>query len=113
MNIGKNIRVDFEEDGIVINDFTGKAKVTLTGGNNMDIINNWQIKNYKRDIEHFKENPNEFGYSHKKYYEDVLKSIKNNKEPVVSGKEGIKSLEIIEAIYKSISLGGKEVEIKK
>jgi len=40
----------------------------------------------------------------------MVKAVKENKEPIVSGEEGRKSLEIILAIYKS-SKSGKPVKL--
>lgn len=36
--INENIRLDISDDGIVLNDFDGESKVTVTGGDNMDMI---------------------------------------------------------------------------
>lgn len=41
--------------------------------------------------------------SHKKQYEDFINSINENRDPLVTGEEGIKSLALIDAIYKSSS----------
>ena len=43
--------------------------------------------------------------SHKQFYEDVVFTLTDKKSPSVGGKEGIKSLEIINAIYESAESG--------
>lgn len=52
--------------------------------------------------------PDIYGFGHKTYYENVVKSILNNDSNIVNGLEGKKSLKLIEAIYKSAELG-KEI----
>lgn len=46
--------------------------------------------------------PNVYGFGHQAYYEHVVDSITNNKNQLVDGLEGRKSLELINAIYESI-----------
>jgi predicted dehydrogenase len=46
--------------------------------------------------------PSVYGFGHQAYYEHVVDSIVNNKQHLVDGLEGRKSLELINAIYESI-----------
>lgn len=55
--------------------------------------------------------PNVYGFGHQAYYEHVVDSITNNKEQLVDGLMGRKSLELISAIYESIETG-KEVFLR-
>ena len=55
--------------------------------------------------------PNIYGFGHQAYYEHVVDSINNNKQQLVDGLEGRKSLEIISAIYESIE-SGKKVSLR-
>ena len=55
--------------------------------------------------------PNVYGFGHKEYYDHVVDSILNNKEELVDGLEGRRSLELISAIYESIETG-KEVFLR-
>lgn len=48
--------------------------------------------------------------SHRKQYDDFIDAIRNNREPLVTGKEGIRSLAVIKAIYES-SKKQKEVTV--
>lgn len=46
--------------------------------------------------------PNVYGFGHQAYYEHVIDCIINNKEQLVDGLEGRKSVELISAIYESM-----------
>jgi len=63
-------------------------------------------------LEKFSVNPpNVYGYGHKAYYEHVIDCIANNKQHLVDGIEGRKSIELISAMYESIETG-KEVQLR-
>lgn len=49
--------------------------------------------------------PNVYGFGHQAYYEHVVDCIVNNKQQLVDGLEGRRSLELISAIYESIETG--------
>ncbi|HHB92318.1 MAG TPA: Gfo/Idh/MocA family oxidoreductase [Thioploca sp.] len=55
--------------------------------------------------------PNVYGFGHQAYYEHVVDCINNNKQHLVDGLKGRKSLELISAIYESIETG-KEVYLR-
>jgi UDP-N-acetyl-2-amino-2-deoxyglucuronate dehydrogenase len=55
--------------------------------------------------------PSVYGFGHQAYYEHVVDSIVNNKQHLVDGLEGRKSLELINAIYESIETG-REVKLR-
>lgn len=55
--------------------------------------------------------PNVYGFGHQAYYEHVVDCILNEKQHLVDGLEGRKSLELISAIYESIETG-KEVSLR-
>jgi len=55
--------------------------------------------------------PNVYGFGHKAYYEHVVDCINNNKQQLVDGLVGRKSLELILAIYESIETD-KEVFLR-
>ena len=55
--------------------------------------------------------PNVYGFGHQAYYEHVVDCILNNKQQLVDGFEGRKSLELIMAIYESIETG-KEIFLR-
>ena len=49
--------------------------------------------------------PSVYGFGHQAYYEHVVDCIQNNKQQLVDGLEGRRSLELISAIYESIETG--------
>ncbi len=49
--------------------------------------------------------PNVYGFGHKAYYEHVVDCIDHNRQHLVDGLEGRRSLELINAIYESIETG--------
>jgi UDP-N-acetyl-2-amino-2-deoxyglucuronate dehydrogenase len=55
--------------------------------------------------------PNVYGFGHQAYYEHVVDCILNDKQHLVDGLEGRKSLELISAIYESIETG-REVPLR-
>ena len=55
--------------------------------------------------------PNVYGFGHQAYYEHIVDCILNDKQHLVDGLEGRKSLELISAIYESIE-SGKEVSLR-
>lgn len=63
-------------------------------------------------MEKFSENPpNVYGFGHQAYYEHVVECIRHNRQHLVDGLEGRKSLELICAIYESIETG-QEVHLR-
>ena len=46
-------------------------------------------------------NPSDFAFAHIEFYRDYIEKITNNKLPTIDGKEAMKSLKIVHAIYKS------------
>jgi len=55
--------------------------------------------------------PNVYGFGHRAYYEHVVDCILNDRQQLVDGLEGRKSLELITAIYESIETG-REVHLR-
>lgn len=54
--------------------------------------------------------PNVYGFGHQAYYDHVVSCLRDGSPPSVDGKEGRKSLELINAIYESIETG-REVRV--
>jgi predicted dehydrogenase len=54
---------------------------------------------------HEKDPPTVYGFGHGALIKDFIEAIENNREPLISGMRGKKSLEIILAIYKSQKTG--------
>lgn len=55
--------------------------------------------------------PNVYGFGHQAYYEHVVDCILNNARHLVDGREGRKSLELINAIYESVETG-REIPLR-
>ena len=55
--------------------------------------------------------PDGYGFGHKAYYEHVVDCIAKDKQHLVDGFEGRRSLELISAIYESIETG-REVQLR-
>ncbi len=56
--------------------------------------------------------PNAINFiGHQRNFEDVIEAIKNNRTPLVSGQEAIKSVQLITAIYESARNNGEWVSI--
>lgn len=77
----------------------GSAKIGGFALNKIDYYNSSSKINKNK----FQTNPkNVYGYGHIKFYEHFLKSIKNNKKSEFECFDAIKTVELINAIYKSI-----------
>lgn len=55
--------------------------------------------------------PNVYGFGHQAYYDHVVDCIRNDRDQLVDGLEGRRSLELIAAIYESIETG-REVPLR-
>tara|TARA_B100000989_G_scaffold299054_1_gene292585 strand:+ start:3975 stop:5030 length:1056 start_codon:yes stop_codon:yes gene_type:complete len=91
----------------------GEKGSVVIGGFSVNKMNTWNFEDPTADdkevIERFSENPpNVYGFGHKSYYDSVVDCINNDGKDIVDGKEGRKSLQLINAIYHSIETG-KEV----
>lgn len=59
--------------------------------------------NLNLDKDQFNTNPPDvYGFGHIRFYEDVVRSILENKQGLINGEEGLKSVTLISAIYESM-----------
>ena len=78
------------------------------GGFAVNEIKTWEFKNSHGDFKKFDKKkyftnpPNVYGFGHKKYYEHVIDYLSNKSKRIIDGKEGVKSLILVNCIYKSI-----------
>ncbi len=84
----------------------GENGTVEIGGIAVNKIKTWKFKNEteesKKIIEKYKENPKDvYGFGHKRYLEDVIDCIKNDRKALVDGLEGRKTIKLINAIYES------------
>jgi UDP-N-acetyl-2-amino-2-deoxyglucuronate dehydrogenase len=81
------------------------------GGFAADRLKTWEfIEPLTSDAEvreRFAENPQpgNFAYNFSRYLNDVVQSVREGTQPVVDGREGLKTMRIIEAIYRSARTG--------
>ena len=101
------------EGSISILGETGSAEV---GGFAVNELKSWKFAARLPDDDSVMVNysvnpPNVYGFGHQAYYQHVIECINKQKQQLVDGLEGRKSLELISAIYESIETG-KEVSIR-
>ncbi|MBU4486682.1 MAG: Gfo/Idh/MocA family oxidoreductase [Candidatus Delongbacteria bacterium] len=95
----------------------GQKGTVVIGGFAVNKMETWNFTGQSKEdrdkiLKEFAENPpNVYGFGHIRYIEHVLNCIENNKQALVDGLEGRKSLELINAIYESAETG-KEVNLK-
>ena len=94
----------------------GEGGSVEIGGFAVNKMKTWNFVNPLPDDETVMERysvnpPNVYGFGHQAYYEHVVDCIQNNKQHLVDGLEGRKSLELINAIYESIETN-KEVQLR-
>ena len=94
----------------------GEGGTVEIGGFAVNKMKTWSFVDEHPDDEQVMEKysvnpPNVYGFGHQAYYEDVVDCIENNKQHLVDGLEGRKSLELINAIYESIETS-KEVHLR-
>ena len=93
------------EGSITILGDKGSVKI---GGKAVNKIELWEFKDPHKDDELVSkasyETSNVYGFGHPIYYENMLKSIKGECEPICTGEEGLKSLQLLVASYQSAKL---------
>ncbi|HXK50478.1 MAG TPA: Gfo/Idh/MocA family oxidoreductase, partial [Clostridiales bacterium] len=95
----------------------GEKGSVVIGGFAVNRMETWNFagqseEEKNRVLNEYAENPpNVYGFGHIRYIENVIDCIRNNKQALVDGLEGRKSLELINAIYESAETG-REVELK-
>ena len=80
------------------------------GGFAVNEIKHWNFCNPRKEDEHIIKNsstnpPNVYGFGHKEYYNYILDCLKRDVPGNLSGREGKKSVELINAIYASAETG--------
>jgi UDP-N-acetyl-2-amino-2-deoxyglucuronate dehydrogenase len=96
------------EGSITILGETGTVKV---GGVAVNKIEKWEFEDYDDDDKIIADSnyqpPNIYGFGHKPYYLNVISTLLETEEPFTNGRDGRKSVEIIQAIYESAKHGKK------
>ena len=90
----------------------GENGTVEVGGFAMNEITVWKFADERPEdaevLERYRTNPPDvYGFGHHEYYKDVFDAIAKDEPPLVDGREGRKSLEVITAIYESIASGSE------
>ncbi|MCD4828013.1 MAG: Gfo/Idh/MocA family oxidoreductase [Candidatus Cloacimonetes bacterium] len=89
----------------------GEKGTVKLGGIAINRIDKWEFADYDDDDRIVQESnyqpPNVYGFGHLPYFNNVVDTLLGKAEPQTDGRDGRKSLEIIQAIYLSAKLGKK------
>ena len=87
----------------------GEKGSVRIGGKAVNKIEFWKFKDQQKDdleIQSCDTEPkNIYGFGHYTFYKNVLDDMQNKGKAICSGEEGLRSLEIIIAAYKSVLTG--------
>ncbi len=90
------------EGSVTILGEKGTVKIGSTAVNK---IEEWEFEDTTDDDKLIKNTSykieNVYGFGHKNYYQNVIDTLRGDSEPLCDGEEGLKSLELIIAAYKS------------
>jgi len=90
------------EGSITILGETGSVKIDGIAVNEISLWKFDEPKDYDKDIHNANYKIDSvYGFGHLKYYNNVIKSLRNEVEPETDGREGLKSLEVLIATYLS------------
>lgn len=83
----------------------GEKGTVRVGGVAVNEIQEWKFADVRPEDEQIKaasyETTSVYGFGHPLYYENVIKTLRGEAEPDVDGREGLKSLEVLIAAYRS------------
>ncbi|MDO8773222.1 MAG: Gfo/Idh/MocA family oxidoreductase, partial [Burkholderiaceae bacterium] len=83
----------------------GEKGTVRIGGVAVNEIKEWQFADIDPDDEKIKEasytTTSVYGFGHPLYYDNVIKVLRGEAEPDVDGREGLKTLEVLMATYRS------------
>ena len=84
----------------------GQDGTVKAGGKSVNKIEEWDFRDGRGDtatikMEFREDPPNIYGFGHTPLYADMAQAIRDDREPYVSAVEGLKTLELVLAIYKS------------
>lgn len=95
----------------------GSLGSVVIGGFSVNKLETWNFDSSSSgsslDLAKFSENPpSVYGFGHMSFYRDVIDSIRSGNPPKIDGREGRKSVALLETIYKSAEIG-QELEVPK
>lgn len=88
----------------------GEKGTVKAGGQSVNIIEEWRFSDMLDDPEevkasHHENPPNVYGFGHIPLFADVIRAIREDREPAVTAEDGKRAMELVLAIYKSASEG--------
>ncbi|MBW6514533.1 MAG: Gfo/Idh/MocA family oxidoreductase [Candidatus Syntrophosphaera sp.] len=87
----------------------GEKGTVKIGGVAVNKIEKWEFEDYDDDdklaLDSNYQPPNVYGFGHNPYYRNVIDVLLNRGDPSTDGRDGRKSVEIIQAIYLSAKTG--------
>lgn len=87
----------------------GEKGIVKLGGVAVNRIEKWEFEDYDDDDRIAQDAnyqpPNIYGFGHNPYYRNVVDVLLNHGDPSTDGRDGRKSVEIIQAIYQSAKTG--------
>ena len=96
-----------------------EASISILGENGVAIVEGTAVNKLTQwtfepvNLADFCENPpNVYGYGHDHIINNVVESVFNGVEPLISAEDAMETLRLLHAIYKSIEMNGKEVFLK-
>lgn len=99
------------EGSITILGDKGTVKI---GGKAVNKIEEWHFSDSDKDDNLIQkvsyETSSIYGFGHPAYYENMLKTLRGESEPICSGEDGLKSLELLIASYRSAE-NGSEIKL--
>jgi UDP-N-acetyl-2-amino-2-deoxyglucuronate dehydrogenase len=92
----------------------GEKGTVRIGGMAVNDVQHWEFSEPDEDDEKIKDvsyqTASVYGFGHPLYYENVIKTLRGEVEPETDGREGLKSLELLIALYLS-ARDGKRVAL--
>lgn len=83
----------------------GEKGTVRIGGVAVNEVQHWEFADTRPEDEDIKkasyQTTSVYGFGHPIYYDNVIQSIKGKEEPLVDGREGLTSLELLIAAYRS------------
>ena len=82
----------------------GSKGTVVIGGFAVNKVETWNILGAEKpSFNHMNENPRDvYGFGHIKFYQHIVDEINSDKSKLVEATEGIKTVKLISAIYKSM-----------
>jgi len=95
-----------------------EASISILGENGAVIVEGASVNKLMTwtfddsDLNEFSENPpNIYGFGHNHIIDNVVEVVRHGGEPLITGEEALKSIRLLHALYRSMELDGKEVQM--